>query len=253
MNTETRILLVEDEPVIVAAAGRALRPEGFQVDETGSVPEALERLTAQTYDLILCDLMLPQVSGLELVRAAVRDFPDVPVILITGYATLENALESFRAGAFDFIPKPFDIGELLGVVYRAAARHRAPLDAPLPPDDGRLLLGRHSWARRDNDGLWMVGVGATFPHLLGTVHGVEFAPLNTEILQGNWCAKIFSREDHVNKVWSPLSGNVVAVNDRLSETPSLIDSDPFGEGWLVKLLPANLKSELKVLYPGRRS
>lgn len=257
MNSQFDILLVEDEQVVIDATRRTLLPEGFSVDEAPDVASALQRLQQNSYKLILCDLMLPNVSGIELVEKVKRELPNVPVIMVTGYATLENAIRSFKVGAFDFMPKPFDIEELLGVVYRGINHFEALQDLATrtKPDastasldrDKRYFLGEHSWAKLDRDGVCVCGVGETFPYRMGEIQRVEFSSVNAEVLQGNACVKIISQEDLVNKVWAPVSGKVVATNSRIEQDVNLIDADPYGLGWLVKIMPTNLRSELENL------
>jgi DNA-binding NtrC family response regulator len=113
------VLLVEDEPVVREAAARILRPEGLTLDRVEDVDGALARLRRSDYRVVLCDLMLPGFSGFDLLERVTGERPQLPVILITGYATIENALAAFKKGAFDVLPKPFDVAELLGVVRRA--------------------------------------------------------------------------------------------------------------------------------------
>ena len=119
MRTGFDVLLVEDEPVVREAVARILRPEGLTLDRVEDVDGALARLRKADYRVVLCDLMLPGFSGFDLLERVTGDRPQLPVILITGYATIENALSAFKKGAFDFLPKPFDVAELLGVVRRA--------------------------------------------------------------------------------------------------------------------------------------
>ena len=113
------VLLVEDEAVVRAAVERILRPEGLTLDRVEDVDGALARLRKVEHRVVLSDLMLPGFSGFDLLERVTGERPQVPVILITGYATIENALAAFKKGAFDFLPKPFDVPELLGVVRRA--------------------------------------------------------------------------------------------------------------------------------------
>ena len=107
------VLLVEDEAVVRAAVERILRPEGLTLDRVEDVDGALARLRKVEHRVVLSDLMLPGFSGFDLLERVTGERPQVPVILITGYATIENALAAFKKGAFDFLPKPFDVPELL--------------------------------------------------------------------------------------------------------------------------------------------
>jgi len=116
------VLLVEDERVVREAAARILRLDGFKVDLAEEASTAVARLRALHPRVVLTDLMLPGFSGFDLLDRLTNDRPQVPVVLITGYATIENALHAFQHGAFDFLPKPFDVAELLGVEVRHVRR-----------------------------------------------------------------------------------------------------------------------------------
>jgi CheY-like chemotaxis protein/glycine cleavage system H lipoate-binding protein len=264
MSQQFDILFVEDEQVIVDAGRRILTSEGFNIDEALNAEIALQKLQQNRYKLILSDLMLPHISGIELIKKVKSANPDIPIIIITGYAMLENAVKSFKAGAFDFIPKPFDVEELLGVIYRAMNHIKMMQDSDnkqkrFQPFDVSVsanakasfkkyhFLGEHSWAKLDEDGVTLIGAGETFAGKMGAIEQVEFPIINTEIRQGNLCVRIVSQENLVHMVWAPLSGSVVGINQEIEKNANLINTDPFNLGWLVKIIPTNLESELENL------
>ncbi|NIR52786.1 response regulator [candidate division KSB1 bacterium] len=258
MNNKCDILVVEDEPVVIDAAKKILVPEGYKVDDAEDAESALHKLEGNKYHVILSDLMLPNITGLGLLERVKCREPAVPVVMITGYATLENAVKSFKDGAFDFIPKPFDMEELLGVVYRARkffelSRNRKDSLAEVPGMNDEAVksyfLGDHAFASLAEDGSVLFAVGKTFPKLMGEVKDVELPEVDTEVLQGNPCVKIITRNKLVHKVWAPLSGRVIEINHKLEEDTGLIDSDPFDQGWLVRVIPTNLENELENLTP----
>ena len=114
------ILLVEDEPGIQLAIRGLLRREGHAMSVVGAGKEALARLEAEAFDLVLTDLSLPDgVTGLDLVRYVGEHRPETPVVLITAYGSENVAKEAIEAGAFDYVPKPFNNDELRSVVTRA--------------------------------------------------------------------------------------------------------------------------------------
>jgi len=264
MNERFDILIVENEQVIVEAARKILIPEGFNIDEASNSEIALEKLQQNKYKLIVSDLMLPRMSGVDLIKKVKDNDSDIPIIIITGYAMLENAVKCFKVGAFDFIPKPFDVEELLGVIHRAI-EHREiiqvdsakgkksqPFDASTLANTEASLkqfyfLGEHSWAKLDGEGVIMVGIGATFPGRMGDIQQVELPFINTEVWQGNLCVRIVSKEQLIHMVWAPLSGKVIEINHEIEKNPNLINTDPFNQGWLVKIIPTNLQNELENL------
>ncbi|MEM7449670.1 MAG: sigma-54 dependent transcriptional regulator [Myxococcota bacterium] len=108
-----RILIVDDEKNILATLSRALRVEDFDVDVAGSSKLALSRLSQRSYDLILLDVMLPGTDGLSLLRQLRSESNDVAVIVMSGHASIETAVEATRFGAREFIEKPISTDRLL--------------------------------------------------------------------------------------------------------------------------------------------
>ena len=121
------ILLVDDEEKILKALGRALREAGHEVIETTSPREAQRLLGARSFDLFIVDNVMPQLSGLDLIREYVATVPEserAQVLMMTAHATVESALEAMKLGALDYFQKPFEIDELLVVVGRALDHQR---------------------------------------------------------------------------------------------------------------------------------
>jgi DNA-binding NtrC family response regulator len=115
------VLVIDDEPVVRDAVRRVLESEGLRVASAGDAAAGLAHDAVRECRLVLCDIMLPDRSGHE-VLAALRDRrPDLPVVLITGYATPDHAARAREAGAADFLAKPFEADELLDMVRRALA------------------------------------------------------------------------------------------------------------------------------------
>jgi two-component system response regulator PilR (NtrC family) len=116
------VLLVEDEPGIQLAIRGLLRREGHETAVASSGREAIRLIADQVFDLVLTDLSLPDgVSGLDLVRLVGEKRPGTPVVLITAYGSERIAEDAVAAGAFDYVPKPFNNDEIRAVVQRAIA------------------------------------------------------------------------------------------------------------------------------------
>ncbi len=114
-----RILVVDDEPDMASGLKQYLSKLGHTVEAVGDAESAVERLEGQIFDLVLTDLMLPGADGIDLLERIKRDWPNTIVILFTGFATVETAVQAIRKGAFDYIPKPFTPQQLEVVVERA--------------------------------------------------------------------------------------------------------------------------------------
>ncbi len=116
---ENRILVIDDEPAVNNNIRKILSKKGYDVDQAITKEEALEKITQRSYRIVLLDLKMPGVKGLELLKAIKDKRPEAMVIIITGYASIETAVESARLGAVDYLPKPFTPGEIRDVTERA--------------------------------------------------------------------------------------------------------------------------------------
>jgi DNA-binding NtrC family response regulator len=115
------VLVIDDEPVVRDAVRRVLEADGLRVGTAGDAGAGLAHPAARDCRLVLCDLMLPDRSGHEVLAALRALRPGLPVVMITGFATPDHAARAQEAGAADFLAKPFDACELLTVVRRALA------------------------------------------------------------------------------------------------------------------------------------
>jgi two-component system, sensor histidine kinase and response regulator len=129
MSTCMRVLVVDDEIGIREGCRRALSAKGFEVDVAENGPVGVARLREASYDVLLVDAMMPGMSGLEVLQQARKIAPDLICIIITGYATVELAVQAIREGAQDFIAKPFTAELLLQVINRELERLRLKREA----------------------------------------------------------------------------------------------------------------------------
>jgi len=121
--TKPSVLVVDDETGILDSLNILLRNEGFTPDLAHGGRAGLDRISASTPDIVLTDIRMPNVSGVEILAAARQSDPDVPVILMTAQATLQSAMQAVNEGAFYYIQKPFRNDELVAILRRAA-EHR---------------------------------------------------------------------------------------------------------------------------------
>ncbi len=119
-----RIMVLDDEPIVCKRLKPALEKQGYEVDAFTQSSEAMEQIKQVEYDIIITDLKMKGVDGMQLLGEAKRRSPKTEVIVITGFATMETAKESFHKGVFDFIAKPFKMSEIQEVVGRAEAKIR---------------------------------------------------------------------------------------------------------------------------------
>ncbi|MEQ1917832.1 MAG: response regulator [Elusimicrobiota bacterium] len=243
MNTERDLLIIDDEPVITSAVSRICAAEGLSVDAADSGKAGLELLKVRSYRLILCDIMMPDLDGFQFLQETARRAIKTPVIMATGYATLENAVKALTLGAADFIAKPFTADELLAVVRRAL--HGVPAYVPCPPKYYRL--GRVSWVKEEHEGSVLIGLSDAFLKTIDAVSALELAPVNDETAQGSSCAVVVSASGDRHGVMCPVSGRIVEVNAAAAGHPAAVEKDPYFEGWLYRVVPSDLNAELKNL------
>jgi two-component system chemotaxis response regulator CheY len=113
--------VVDDDPVVRASCRKILQEEGHQVQLCTSAPEALSELSRQDWQLLLVDIIMPEFDGLYLIGKARRDFPSLPILVMSGYPTPETIASGQQVGASHFIAKPFTPEELSAAVARALA------------------------------------------------------------------------------------------------------------------------------------
>jgi DNA-binding NtrC family response regulator len=127
--TECDVLVIDDEPVVRQAVRRVLEADGLRVATAEDAASGLNHPALATCRLVLCDLMLPDRSGSEVLHELASRHPGLPVVLITGYATADHAVRAREAGAAGFLAKPFEASELAdcvrrGLTSRAAGKER---------------------------------------------------------------------------------------------------------------------------------
>ncbi len=120
MSDKIRILVIDDEQVVCSSCERVLIEEGYELETVLNGNKGIKRLKAEEFDIVLTDLKMPGTSGMEVLEYIKENLPDIQVIVMTGYSTIKNAVESIKKGAFDYLPKPFSPEELLSVVQGAS-------------------------------------------------------------------------------------------------------------------------------------
>ncbi len=126
-KTKARIMVIDDEPGLRKLLVYALGPMGHTVITAENGEEAIRAVKEKNIDIALCDVTMPKLGGIDTLRALKSIDPKIEVIMMTGYATLENAVESMKRGAYDFIAKPFEIDDLARIIDRALEKRRLNL------------------------------------------------------------------------------------------------------------------------------
>lgn len=196
---------------------------------------------------------MPEMDGLEFLRKAKEIDPKILVIMITGYATINSALQAMQFGAFDYIAKPFTREELRKVIGRASSLVESQLksDSKLPLQNELISnirgVGQYTWLMMDDEGLVVLGVERALLYSVGKIQTIYLPSVGDKIRQGSVYFQIFSSDLRAQPIFSPLSGTVVEVNERVIQDPEVAVQDPYGDGWLIKLRPENFEADMKTL------
>ena len=168
-NGPSLVGVIDDEPIVCREIKRALEKDGLGVETFPDGESALARLNSQPFDLILCDLMLPGLGGMDILRAVKERLPDVEVIMITAHASVETAIEAIQNGAFHYVVKPVRSAEIRALVHRALEKTRLVREKKVLED----ALFTHS--RGD-----IIGASRAMQEVFDLIKKV--APLNCNVL-----------------------------------------------------------------------
>ena len=256
-NRTYDILIVDDEEVIVNAINVIARFGEYTTLSASNPTEALRLLEETTFNLIITDIMMQNLDGFQFLEIINKKKINTPVIMTTGYSTLENAVQALHNGAMAFVPKPFTLEELISVFRRGMeyskifAQQKLGTSSellsiiPCPPRYSRL--GFDSWMNEEFEGTATIGVTDIFLNSVGNLESVSLLNVDDNIYQGNTALRVTDSNEHIHQVLAPISGKILSVNYKLIENVNLLAKDPYFEGWIYKVIPFSLESEVKKL------
>ena len=207
------ILIIDDEKAIRKALTEILSAEGYKTEEAGDGEEGLKKFKERSYDVVLCDIKMPKLDGIEFLQKATESNADVPVIMISGHGNIETAVDAVKKGAFDYISKPPDLNRMLITIRNAM-------------DRSSLVTETKVLKRRVNRVQEMIGESNPIKKIKETIEKV--APTDARILitgENGVGKELVARWVHEKS--SRASGQLVEVN--CAAIPSeLIESELFG-------------------------
>ena len=207
------ILIIDDEKAIRKALTEILSAEGYKTEEAGDGEEGLKKFKEKTYDVVLCDIKMPKLDGIEFLQKATESNADVPVIMISGHGNIETAVDAVKKGAFDYISKPPDLNRMLITIRNAM-------------DRSSLVTETKVLKRKVNRVQDMIGESNPIKKIKETIEKV--APTDARILvtgENGVGKELVARWVHEKS--SRASGQLVEVN--CAAIPSeLIESELFG-------------------------
>jgi CheY-like chemotaxis protein/glycine cleavage system H lipoate-binding protein len=268
-SPKARILAVDDEKIILDSLRKMLVLGGYSIDTVESGEEALGLVSKCDYDFLFTDLKMPGMDGVEVTKAVKHLRPDIDVIVITGYGTIESAVETVQYGAMDYVEKPFTEDELLAFVKTALikrqarlekqVRHKVRLVKPgigesksrfeLNVPAGAFISPQHAWARIELNGAVRIGLDDLIRKIFRHVDGVNLPETGRKIARGETLFSI-TYGDYSLDIPSPISGTVISVNSEHAEHPEWLAIKPFELSWMCRVEPSNLAAELPGLKIG---
>jgi len=265
-----RILAVDDEPVILDSFRKILVLAGYNVDTVESGPEALGLVQRNDYDFVFTDLKMPGMDGVEVVKGVKHLRPDVDVAVITGYATIETAVETMKFGASDYVQKPFTEEELVEFAKKLLIKREARLESQRRPTvrvvapataetaashefcvpGGAFVSEGHAWARIEPTGQVRIGLDDFARKALRAVKEVEVPQLGATVRRGEPLF-VVKHQDRKVTFAAPLSGRVIRTNEALAAEPNRVIQSPYDRGWVCLVQPLDLAGELSSLRIGK--
>jgi DNA-binding NtrC family response regulator len=207
------ILIIDDEKSIRKTLGEILSFEGYKIDEASDGEEGLKKFRDRNYDVVLCDIKMPKIDGIEFLQKAGESNPDVPIIMISGHGNIETAVEAVKTGAYDYISKPPDLNRLLITIRNAM-------------DKSNLVSETRVLKKKVNKVQEMIGNSTPIVKIKETIDKVAPTEARVMITGDNGVGKeLVARWIHEKS--NRASGPLVEVN--CAAIPSeLIESELFG-------------------------
>jgi len=271
-NPKAKILCVDDENVILDSFRKILVLDGYTVDTVISGPEAINLIKSHHYDFVFTDLKMPEMDGVEVTKTVKSLRPDIDVIIITGYATVETAVDCMKLGALDYVQKPFTEDELLEFTKKSLIKRQERIQKQLKPrvhithlsEKEKLNIGEfsipggvfisegHCWAGISQDGAVRIGIDDFAKKLIGKIDDIEFPNLGMTIVKGQ---PLFSIKQGKKSIQfnSPVSGQVAKVNLDLGDNLEALDYSTYEKNWICVIDADKLDSELTQLKIGKNA
>jgi CheY-like chemotaxis protein/glycine cleavage system H lipoate-binding protein len=238
MSYRANVLVVDDEQIVCNSCTRILSQHGHNVQTALNGREALRKVEEDKYDVVIADWKMPEIDGMEVLRIVKKNHPDIVLIMITGYPSVESAVKAMRLGVSNYLPKPFGPDELTEALKKA-------LEESQTEKKELFYYQTYIWARMSENGTVKIGLNNLFRERVGDVLYVDLPFNQTGVEYGRLCIRILASDKQIHKLYVPLRGRVKRVNYEINFNTDLINKDPFGKGWIVQIEPSHLEEDLK--------
>jgi DNA-binding response OmpR family regulator len=238
MGYRANVLVVDDEEIVCQSCRKILTEQGHNVQLALNGREALKKVEEDKYDVLIADWKMPEIDGMEVLRIVKKNHPQIIVIMITGYPSVESAIKAMRLGVSNYVPKPLDPVELTRTLRKALEERKT----------GRndlFYYQKYIWARMLENGTVEVGVNEKLREDVGDILYVDLPCYETRAENGRLFVRVLAADKQMHKLCVPIRGRVVEINYQINFNADLINKDPFGKGWIVRLEPFNLEEDLK--------
>jgi len=242
-----RILVLDDDPVVTLSCKRILGAEGYSITTVERGEDALNRLSKEEFDLLISDVKLPDISGMVVLKEARIIKPDADVVIITGYPNLEDARESIRLGAFEYIEKPFTPDFMLNVARKVFDKRgwilrQSFIDefrdyiVDIRDRENPVIFYKEGvWARPIKGGLWEIGCDLRYWFLTGNLLYVDFRKDVNVVKAGEPFATLYTATGQSNNILSPMHAEVREINTKANDVMCAMLKEHLSEGWLLWL------------------
>lgn len=269
-NPKARILCVDDEAVILDSFRKILVLDGYSVDTVETGQEALGLIQSRSYDFVFTDLKMPQMDGVDVTKAVKHVRPDIDVIIITGYATVETAVECMKYGAMDYVQKPFTEEELLEFTKKSLIKREDKISKMLKPKvhithlkesvksgtpefqipGGVFISDGHCWANVEEEGTVKVGIDDFAKKLIGKIDSIVLPNLGMTVKKGQ---SLFTINQGTRSITfkSPVSGKVKELNKFVNEDTESLDVTTYEQNWICEIDADELDVEIPQLKIGK--
>lgn len=269
-NPKAKILCVDDEEVILDSFRKILVVDGYSVDTVENGKEALNLIQNHHYDFVFTDLKMPEMDGIQVTKSVKHVRPDIDVIIITGYATVESAVETMQFGAMDYVQKPFSEEELLAFTKKCLVKRKERIKNDLKPKihvaqlseqdlpiseeytipGGVFISDSHCWLNITQEGLVRIGIDDFARKIIGRIDDIEFPNIGREIRN----SQVLFTIKHNNKAIpfrAPVSGKILKNNSDLEKDIELLKTTSYGKNWICTIDADNLDKDLENLKIGK--
>lgn len=269
VKPHARILAVDDEAIVLDSFRKILVEAGYAIDTVENGREALGLVQRNKYDFVFTDLKMPEMDGLDVVKGVKHFSPETDVIVITGYATIESAVNAMKYGAMDYVQKPFTEDELVDFTRKCVIRRQDHMQKQISPTvrvvaterprarefglpGGVFISAGHVWASVTVPGSVRLGMDDFARKMIGRIDGIELPVKGATLKKGD---RLFTIRQGGRSVsfYAPVAGIVQDLNADLAQHLDWLARHPYEKGWVCAIKPEHLSTELEQMKIGEKA